>query len=418
MKKSRDQSITDNPESTRRKEAEKKKKSRDQNIQDNPVFTRRKNANRQKATYHKSRQKESEHQRRFKFLDAVRDGPIFTCVCCHRIRFRKAVQIFNDITKNEIKEKSKSETILDEAVGDIPSQLLIRNFENGENEAYICTDCLNKMKANKVPSMSHRNNLELFDCNGRDELKLTELENTLVARHILFQMFLQLPKSHWTGVKKQMVSIPIFDIEHTLRSFPRTPDQAALCKVQLKRKLSMKNTHVEQYVSVHKILSALNTFVELDNPHYENIIMPDSYEELVKEQDPIGYEFLFPNNTDNNAEDSTDKEQDEDEDMVDEESLKYMNEDSIQKWKFHQDNKTTYVNDYPEINVNEEGDGNTEDNPLNVPVSVAPGEGKYPENILKVQNWDTGAFPSLHPDGKNGLHEERKYKLTDPDYFH
>ena len=183
----------------------------------------------------------------------------------------------------------------------------------------------------------------------------------------------------------------------------------------------MKNTHVEQYVSVHKILSALNTFVELDNPHYENIIMPDSYEELVKEQDPLGYEFLFPNNTDNNAEESAEIEQDEGDEMVsaedDEESKKYKNEDSIQKWKFHQDDKTIYINDYPEMDVNEEREEDTAENPINVPVRVAPGEGKYPENILKTKNWDTGAFPSLHPDGKNGLHEERKYKLTDPDYF-
>ena len=89
----------------------------------------------------------------------------------------------------------------------------------------------------------------------------------------------------------------------------------------------------------------------------------------------------------------------------------------FKKWKFHQDDKSTYINDYPELNVNEDRDENTEDSPLNVPVRVAPGEGKYPENILKTDNWDTGAFPSMHPDGKNGLHEERTYKLTDPDYF-
>ena len=150
----------------------------------------------------------------------------------------------------------------------------------------------------------------------------------------------------------------------------------------------MKNTHVEQYVSVNKILSALNTFVELDNPHYENIIMPDCFEDHVREQDPIGYELLFPNETDNNAEDSADEKPDEDtvSEDEDEENIRYKNEDSIQKWKFHQDDKTTYINDYPEMDVNEDKDGNTEDKSSNIPVRVAPGEGKYPENIFKTKN--------------------------------
>ena len=48
---------------------------------------------------------------------------------------------------------------------------------------------------------------------------------------------------------------------------------------------------------------------------------------------------------------------------------------------------------------------------------MAPDEGKQPDNILKSDDWDTSSFPNLHPDGNNGLHENRNYKLTDPQYF-
>ena len=48
---------------------------------------------------------------------------------------------------------------------------------------------------------------------------------------------------------------------------------------------------------------------------------------------------------------------------------------------------------------------------------IAPGEGKIPENVLFSEHWDALAFPILHPDGKNNLHQERSVKLTDQMYF-
>ena len=50
-------------------------------------------------------------------------------------------------------------------------------------------------------------------------------------------------------------------------------------------------------------------------------------------------------------------------------------------------------------------------------VSFAPGEGKVPENILMTKNWDIDAFPMKHPDGKNGLDQQRERKLSDQYYF-
>ena len=80
-------------------------------------------------------------------------------------------------------------------------------------------------------------------------------DSALIAKNILFQMFVQLPKSRWTATKKQMVSIPIFDqdIVDTMKSLPRTPSDAGIVKVQLKRKKSMKNTHLEMFISPPKV---------------------------------------------------------------------------------------------------------------------------------------------------------------------
>ena len=48
---------------------------------------------------------------------------------------------------------------------------------------------------------------------------------------------------------------------------------------------------------------------------------------------------------------------------------------------------------------------------------VAPGEGKVPTYWLREKDFDIGAFPRHHPDGKYGLKEERKTKISLQDYF-
>ena len=49
---------------------------------------------------------------------------------------------------------------------------------------------------------------------------------------------------------------------------------------------------------------------------------------------------------------------------------------------------------------------------------VAPGEGKTPQNLIFVPEWDAKAFWALHPDGKNNLTDKRRpKKLSDLEYF-
>ena len=59
----------------------------------------------------------------------------------------------------------------------------------------------------------------------------------------------------------------------------------------------------------------------------------------------------------------------------------------------------------------------TSENIGNEFINVAPGEGQFPRNVLKVKNFDTKTFPNHFPDGNNGLNAERKRKLTYQQYF-
>ena len=72
-----------------------------------------------------------------------------------------------------------------------------------------------------------------------------------------------------------------------------------------------------------------------------------------------------------------------------------MNLDPVRRQQFQNERATMFVNDFPEVDVRDP-------HGPNIPVVVAPGEGKIPTNILKETNWDLKSFPCLYPDGKKG----------------
>ena len=134
--------------------------------------------------------------------------------------------------------------------------------------------------------MSVKNNLTLV---GQDEsLKLTELEGSLIAKNLIFQKIYQLPKSRWTALTDRIINVPITneDILNTVESLPRTPKEAGLIGVALKRKLEYKNTHKRQLVNPHKILKMLALLRRAGNPHYQLHDDFHTYQERCREKDP------------------------------------------------------------------------------------------------------------------------------------
>ena len=67
----------------------------------------------------------------------------------------------------------------------------------------------------------------------------------MIAKSLAFLKIHQLPKSRWTVLSDRIINVPINDedIIHTVNLLPRTPTEAGLIGVSLKRKLEFKNTH-------------------------------------------------------------------------------------------------------------------------------------------------------------------------------
>jgi hypothetical protein len=284
----------------------------------------------EKSRQREKRTEDMKHEviRRKMFFSSVREGPIYGCICCHRIKFRKGVVEFNETLIEKINQQNPN--IIEKSIGIRESKFLVGN------SFYVCEDCKRKLMKGKMPALSHKNKLDMVDISNMKELYLTELENCLIARNILFQKFVQLPKSRWTATKDQIVNIPIFDkdILNTLESFPRTPEEAGIIPVRLKRKMEYKNNHIEQYISTKKVFEALQTLKRLGNKYYQFVPDIESYKKRCQETDPDGFNFLF----ETSEKDETSKvnefiETDELSDS-DKEEQDCVLKDSARKWQF------------------------------------------------------------------------------------
>ena len=145
-----------------------------------------------------------------------------------------------------------------------------------------------------MPPMSVNKKLYLEKQN--EDLKLTELEGSLIAKSIPFQKIYQLPKSRWTALSDKVINVPINDqdIIETVDRLPKTPKEARLVGVSLKRKLEYKNPHKRQLVDPRKIMEMLKLLKESGNPYYQFYNDLHDFKERCRKEDPDGFQVLFP----------------------------------------------------------------------------------------------------------------------------
>ena len=149
------------------------------------------------------------------------------------------------------------------------------------------------------PPMSTKNGLMLEETDKmlkEQNLDLTELEGALIAKNIIFQKIYQLPKSRWTALKDRIVNVPINEdsILNTLDQLPRTPEEAGLIGVALKRKVKYKNTHKNQLIDPGKLFRMLEKLKSNKNPHYQFYDDFNNYQNRCKTTDQESYSAIFP----------------------------------------------------------------------------------------------------------------------------
>ena len=358
-----------------------------------------------------------EVERRRNFSKATIFGPIFICSCCARMLFE------NGVTKITTKFKEAVNKKLPSFYSScIAEEILVKvkfNCSTEKTGHYICHTCKTAMKNGKKPSMAVTNGLQLVKI--EEGCDLTELENNLIALHINFQYIFCLPKSRWSATKKQMISVPVTQdsVLNTVQQLPRLPRDAGLFPVELKRKLIYEGSHRKEFIDPHKTIRVLALLKKSGHPDYQFYDELTDYVQRCNEQDRSGFELIFGNTSCDTAKENPPTSNNEDSDIEtdekkeEEKEMIYLTKDPVRKQQFDHNRNTCMTSNYPEIFVNENGKRDNKSKQF----SFAPAEGNYPTNILTEQHWERKSWPALLPDGQYGLHQKRKVRLTDQQYF-
>ena len=94
----------------------------------------------------------------------------------------------------------------------------------------------------------------------------------------------------------KVINVPINDedIAKTINMLPRTPKEAGLIGIALKRKLEYKKSHNCPLVNPTKIFNMLHLLKDSGNPYYQFYNDVHSFKDRCKTDDPEGFELLFP----------------------------------------------------------------------------------------------------------------------------
>ena len=110
----------------------------------------------------------------------------------------------------------------------------------------------------------------------------------------------QLPKSRWTALKDKIINVPIKedDILNTMTQLPRTPNEAGLIEVDLKRKVEYQGSHKKQLIDPNKCYKMLEMLKRRRNPYYQFYDDYNTFTNRCRKIDKRGYSFVFDEEVD------------------------------------------------------------------------------------------------------------------------
>jgi hypothetical protein len=388
------------------------------------------------------------------FKESTKDGPDFTCICCHRQLFKKSMCKLTEQLEKTIRnqnegilhkcvlgirspeetetDKNKTETKTMKAAKKVEMNKYRAQLKKAvlpqipkdmkmDGEAWLCsTCCSNHLKKGKMPPQCHQNGLVLKkSLQDNPETALTDTENVLIARHIAFAKLQLTPTSRWRKLDGKIINIPITKdkMEQTVKCFPRTPAEGQMISIAVKRSKAYDNTYIAPFLArPGLIITWLNKLKDEKNPHYQDVHIQneEQYEQRCYQEDPEGFSQLHPetlkaiqgsDDMDEDGEEGGESNEDEEED----EEVVYKRNDPVKRNQVAEEKRFYMADMYPEEKRERKG---------NNVVVVSPGEGGRVTSILTDKNWDVKTFPCLYNlDGSNGMGEKREVHLWDQKFF-
>ena len=363
---------------------------------------------RNKSFYMKKRENMTLDESIAAFRAEIVWGALYACVSCHRNCFRNGVVKANieKLKKHTIWSTAINPSVIKQSTYNENTGLVPNLFTNFyiKNSYWICHTCLKYISRNRLPKMSSENSLQVF--NYPDCLRLTEVENVLIAPRINFIKMIKLPSSRMPGIRDRIVNVPITSntIRQTVESLPRTLEEAQVIPISLRKQKSMVSSHFQQYINPCKIRQAV-MFLIGKYPFYEdvrfNLHKLDNILEKLKDDCEEDMEMGDLVNVGDTIveEDSAEIETE----------VQYIEQDAVRKHQTDTSDTSLLLPENIESKVRTKLKNKSDKNSL----VLAPGEDQIPRNILKEKHPFVLHYPCLFPDGKGGLHDtSRKNKLT------
>ena len=288
------------------------------------------------------------------FLNAIREGPDKICDSCKKTYYPSSVKDY----------------VLTETMA-----TLLQNLKITSNTATICSRCYTSLKQNKLPPLCILNQLEVCDIpNELDSLNVAEQKMVSLAHVYLKMVILPYGQKAMNG---QVINFP-YDVQQQVSQF--TQEGLVLVRVSGQKEGTIPKEYI---VDTSKIRSAL-TWLKLHNDLYKQITIP-TFEERHKYPSIISISST--------AEELESKQTGQNEGCLQESSITHK-DPVLPKIDYKQ-----FVDD------------------INVPKHVIGRNTSAPINMFSEAHLEEMAFPTLFPDGKNGLRTPRRQRLTVLQYF-
>ena len=284
-----------NDEKKKNLKRQRQRESYDDNVKNKKLKQQRCKYNSEKAKEkYKNKPPSTMKERLLKFAHECQNGPIFVCVCCMRLLFKRGVKKITNPYKEQLYGSQMIDYLQTEDViesEDPKDNLAIQKKSSKSRrwewkpkkrlkeslkihgEHYLCCNCRNYLEKLEMPPCCAKNNLEypeIPDC-----LQLSNLERQLICKDLVFIKIRQLNPTRMDAMNDHIVNVPIEDddIIKTVTSLPRTQKNNGMVTVGLKRDLIYKTFHKLQMIRPDKVYEAL-MYLKDNHPSYKNIIIP------------------------------------------------------------------------------------------------------------------------------------------------
>ena len=330
----------------------------------------------------------SQKDRIYAFKCSVKEGCGYACLSCRMRYFRNNVIV---ISLDKLK-KEYDPTVFEQSIEiPVPSNL----YEG--SQVVVCKTCHSELKKGSRPKLNYFNGLQL-DSVPVELQNMSDIEQVLISKDILFIKLWKLPKSRMTAITDRVVNVPITDddIIRTVSQLPRLPSDAGIIAVDFKRKTDMKSSVLKEFINVHRLGPALVKLKELGHPGYKFVTINAEYLDSIEKAS---------SNSDVEIHSDT---------AMSPDNLEHLSDESIRKHQFDFSSSLCFTHTRPETLVI----SNTSKSTMRKKVHansktsfiIAPGQSKIPTSLMKEKDWDINAFPCLHPTGRFGLNYPRDKK--------